>query len=361
MPIWTNDGSEWKLLATTGFPDEQALHSLVEKAPQVLPLAGSPQLVILGREVMLGNAFADLIAIEPTGRLAIIEVKLAKNAEARRAIVAQVLTYAAYLYGLDMPALERVLAKHIRDRGYSDLASAVSDNDQIGAFDLDAFQKGLAASLDGGRFRLVLVLDEVPDELLRLIAYLEAVTADRLLIDLVTVASYRIGDSEVIVPQRVDAERRLVELPPGGSSNEGHDGRVVDGVEEFDESIAAARDDQRPQLQRLRDWAVGLQREGLVTLQTFQGRLSNRRNLLPRLPDEGVGFVTIYNTGGVPTLQLFRKVLERRAPRTLPEIERLVAPQPLGQGTVAKNVSNELLDALAEAHREAAGRTQVRT
>jgi hypothetical protein len=88
VPIWTNDGSEWKLLTTTSFPDEQALHSLVETAPQVLPLAGSPQLVILGREVLLGNAYADLIAIETTGRLAIIEVKLARNAEARRAIVA---------------------------------------------------------------------------------------------------------------------------------------------------------------------------------------------------------------------------------------------------------------------------------
>jgi hypothetical protein len=357
--MWTNSGSGWKLLATTGFPDEQALHTLVEKAPQVLPLAGAPQLVILGREVTLGNAFADLIAIELIGRLVIIEVKLARNAEARRAIVAQVLTYAAYLYGLDAPALERVLAKHLHDRGYADLASAVRDNDQTGSFDAEVFDKGLAASLDGGRFRLVLVLDDGPDELLRLIAYLEAITADRLLIDLVTVASYRIGDSEVVVPQRVDAERRLVELPAKGPPLVSSDGRLVEGVEEFDMSITAAREDQRPQLQRLRDWAVGLHREGLVTLQTFQGRVSNRRNLLPRLSDERVGLVTIYNSGGTPSLQLFRKVLERRAPKTLPTIERLVAPQSLGQGTLAKNITDELLEALAEAHREAVGRGPV--
>jgi hypothetical protein len=50
---------------------------------------------------------------------------------------------------------------------------------------------------------------------------------------------------------------------------------------------------------------------------------------MPRLPDERVGFVTTHNTGGVPSLQLFRKVLERRAPETLPEIERLVAPSRL--------------------------------
>ena len=76
MPISTNSGAGWQLLAPAGFPDERALHTLVEEAPQVLPQAGSPQLVILGREVQLGNAFADLIAIEPNGRLAVIEVKL---------------------------------------------------------------------------------------------------------------------------------------------------------------------------------------------------------------------------------------------------------------------------------------------
>ena len=215
MPIWTNDGTGWQLLATTGFPGEAALHTLVEQAPQILPLAGSPRLIILGREVLLGNGYADLIAVEPTGRLAIIEVKLARNAEARRAIVAQVLTYAAYLNGLDPGILERdVLGRHLRDRGYADLVGAVAANDQMGSFDATSFSEGLAASLSEGRFRLVLVLDDAPEELVRLIGYLEVVTADRLLIDLVTVASYRIGDSEVIVPQRVEAERRLVEPQP---------------------------------------------------------------------------------------------------------------------------------------------------
>lgn len=42
-----------------------------------------------------------MIAVEPNGRLVVIEVKLANNAEARRAVVAQVLTYAAYLHGVE--------------------------------------------------------------------------------------------------------------------------------------------------------------------------------------------------------------------------------------------------------------------
>jgi hypothetical protein len=249
MPIWTNDGSGWQLLATIGFPNETALHTLVEQAPQILPLAGSPRLVIVGREVLLGNGYADLIAVEPTGRLAIIEVKLVRNAEARRAIVAQVLTYAAYLDGLDPAVLERdILAPHLRDRGYADLAGAVAANDQMGAFDAATFAEGLVGSLAEGRFRLVLVLDDASEELIRLIGYLEAVTADRLLIDLVTVASYRIGGSEVIVPQRVEAERRPVEPRPTTAVPSDGTGRLVEGVEDFDASIAAVREEQRPAL-----------------------------------------------------------------------------------------------------------------
>lgn len=77
------------------------MHDLVEKTPQMLPLAGSPELTVLGREVRLGSGYADLLAVESSGRLVIIEVKLAANAEARRAVVAQVLSYAGYLQGLD--------------------------------------------------------------------------------------------------------------------------------------------------------------------------------------------------------------------------------------------------------------------
>ena len=84
------------LLSPTGFPNEGTLHTLVEQASHLLPLAGTPRLIVLGREVQLGSGRADLFAIEPSGCFAIIEIKLASNAEARRAVIAQVLAYAAY-------------------------------------------------------------------------------------------------------------------------------------------------------------------------------------------------------------------------------------------------------------------------
>src|SRR5262245_972077 len=159
--LWLKDTEGWRTMPATGFPAEAALHGIVEEAPNLLPLSGTPQLTVIGREVSLGNGYADLLAVEDTGRVVVIEVKLARNAEARRAVIAQVLAYAAFLHGLSPPALEKdILGAKLRERGFETLADAVRAMDQEGSFDDEVFAEGLEKSLTEGRFRLVLVLDD---------------------------------------------------------------------------------------------------------------------------------------------------------------------------------------------------------
>src|SRR5436190_711210 len=156
MPaLWSNDGAGWTLLEPSAFDGEASLHALVEDAPHVLPLSGAPRLAILGREVPLGSGYADLLAVETSGRLVLIEVKLAKNAEARRAVVAQVLAYAAFLHGMDREGLERdILGPELRKRGYSGLADAAAADDQEGTFDVADFEAALDDTLATGHFRV---------------------------------------------------------------------------------------------------------------------------------------------------------------------------------------------------------------
>jgi hypothetical protein len=111
--IWRWQDDEWRRLPPAGFPSEEKLHDLVEGSPELLPLSGNPSMVVLGREVQLGPGYADLLAVETDGRLVIVEIKLRKNAETRRAVVAQILTYAAYLKGLGVLDLERTLRSHL--------------------------------------------------------------------------------------------------------------------------------------------------------------------------------------------------------------------------------------------------------
>jgi hypothetical protein len=352
--IWHYDEERWRLLAPTGFPAEAALHDLIEQAPQMMPLAGTPNLIVVGREVLLGGNYADLIAVEPSGRLAVIEIKLAKNAEARRAVIAQVLTYAAYLRGLDLAVLERdVLGSHLTKRGYATLADAAASTNQTATFDAAAFEERIGTRLFEGGFRLVIVLDDAPDELVRLVGYLEAV-ADKLVIDLVTVAAYDVAGTRVVVPQRVEPERQSPRRASGPVDHETSSpaGQFTEGVEPFDAAIAAASIEDQPVLRRLTEWAKALERDGLAKLGTNRGT-SGSWTLLPRLPTEGVGMVTIWNDGEF-YLSFWRSVIERRAPASLPVIESLAAAAKVGQGTTTKNPSGELLDALTGAYREAA-------
>ena len=180
--VWRRDGERWSLLAPSGFEDEAALQQRIAEAPGMLPLSGQPQLAVVGSEVQLGNGAVDILAVETGGRPAVIEVKLGRNAEARRAVVAQALAYAASLHGMGVREFEDALSSRLREAGHESLADAMRAADQEGAFDEGPFREALAAHLRDGSFRVVIVLDEAPPGLVRLVGYLETVT-DRIAVD----------------------------------------------------------------------------------------------------------------------------------------------------------------------------------
>ena len=143
--IWTNSGNGWEWGSPRAFEDEAKLHELIRENPQFLPLSGSPRLVVLGSEIQLGTGYADILAVESSGRPAIIEVKLRRNPEARKAIVSQILAYAAYLQGFDIEDLENrgLFANFLRMRGHNSIFDAVKAQDQEGAVDVDSFTASL--------------------------------------------------------------------------------------------------------------------------------------------------------------------------------------------------------------------------
>jgi hypothetical protein len=341
-------------MAPTGFPAEATLHDLVERDPYLLPLAGSPRIAMVGREVRLGTGYADLIAVEEEGRLVIIEIKLARNAEARRAVVAQVLAYASELQRLTLEALEtEVLADQLRRRGFSSLFAVMSRLDQAEAVDEEAFRSNVAASLAEGRFRLVLVLDAAPPELVRIATYLQLVAKGRITLDLITLASYSVGGTEVLVPQRVDGESQTVETAGQSPPKTVTKGELTEGPTAFEAAINSAPVDEQPRLRQLVDWARALEQQGLVTLQSYRG--ADRWILLPRLVADGAGLVSIWNERGA-SLQLWRSMFERRAPKFITPVEASIGG-PIKQGGNAKTWDAATLALLTDAYRHAAARS----
>jgi hypothetical protein len=348
--IWGTDASgSWQLLPTSPFPQEQKLHELVAGGPQMLPLSGAPRLAVLGSEVVLGSGRADILAVESSGRLVIIEVKLATNPEARRAVVAQVLAYAAYLQGLDVAYLETVvLGKY----GATSVFDVVRDSAPQEAIDQEAFQKELATSLAEGSFRLVLVLDSIPDELTELVGYLESVSPG-IVIDLVAVSSYEVGGTSIVVPQRVDPARRVKKLS-AAEAQARQANAAEPGAEAFEIAMKSLAVPQQEFLAPLVSWARKLSHAGLVNLASFRGK-NSITTLLPRLKADNVGLVTIGTDSKKAYLQLWQSVFDTRAPRSAARVAALLKDGEIGQGKWLLTIPPELLPALTAAYEEAAG------
>jgi hypothetical protein len=229
----------------------------------------------------------------------------------------------------------------------------VKSNDQEGSFDAEAFATGLTESLKQGRFRLVFVLDDAPDELVRLVNYLQTMS-DQLVIDLITISAYMVNNSQILVPQRVEAERQHVEASSPTATRSKVEGLGFDGADDFIAAIDDAPQPSRVLLRRLTDWAQALEREKLIKLITYHGR-NGVLTLLPRLVADDAGLVSIYNTKGTASMQFWRSVFERRAPHVLAHIEETFNIS-IKKGNFTREISDELLDALTQAYKEAAGR-----
>jgi len=348
--IWKQDreSGDWKLLGSDDYPDEATLHRLIQENPGLLPLAGAPKLVIVGSEVRLGPGYADLVGVESSGRLAVVEIKLARNSEARRAVIGQVLSYAAHLQGLDRAQVEaEVLGKHLRKLGHGTLLEAVQDQDQEGAVEASRFEAALDASLVEGAFRIVIVVDAAPAELAEIAGYLELV-ADRLVVDLIAVRLYDVDGSKVLVPQRVEPGGGAHGAKQKGAERDRDKGRLVDGSTDFRALINEAPAEHQPMLETLCSWAEQMEGQGLVRLQTFHGK-AERTVLLPRFQPENVGLTTIWMEKSGGSLSFWRSVFERRAPDHIESVEAALG-RPLGQGNTTRDITPELLEALTSAH-----------
>lgn len=348
--IWRKTDGAWRTVRPSGFMDEHDLHTQIVDSPEMLPLSDKPQLVATFREVGLGGGSADVLAFEDNGRPVVIEVKLSKNPEAKRAVVAQTLTYAAGLHGITVEDLERsILAPHLSDDEHERLADAVEETTGGGGFDRDRFYGNLAEHLDKGSFRLVIVLDDAPAQLVRLMGYLETITTDRIAVDLVAVSAYDINGDQILVPQRIDPEHARPATHPR-PSRQSTGPEKTKGIERFrevndqltDTGVAAHG-------RRLAEWADALETAGLCRLYTVESN-DGRAQIRPQLLTGGKAFAHFWPDSGGIGAWLYMTVIARRAPEMMDAITELTGLQGKKGGARA---TSELLDALESAYREA--------
>ena len=128
----------------------------------------------------------------------------------------------------------------------------------------------------------------------------------------------------------------------------------IPGAERFADSIGEAVDaEQAALLRSLLDWAVALETDALCELES--GERENAVGLYPRL-GKGATIAYAWNLSGRARLYVNGTVIAHHTPRARSRIEA-AAGRPLPNANMrAAAITDELLDALTQAYREAAGK-----
>jgi hypothetical protein len=185
--LMRTEGDEPQLIRETALPLEKDLHDVLTQHPEVIPaedlMLGS--LAVVGRESGLASGYADLVMIDEHGGVCLVEVKKEGNPDTRR-VVAQLLDYAATLWGKSLAEFERdVLHAYLAADEEAQQGELPSLSEYLaeqlfatdGAPDLERAEKlgeAVEKTLASGEFSLVVAAPEVPASVQRVLEYMNA-------------------------------------------------------------------------------------------------------------------------------------------------------------------------------------------
>jgi hypothetical protein len=156
---------------------ENALHTLIEKQPNVIngrqldPGSDDPpRFVLLRREAIVGDWSLDHLLVDQRGVPTLVEAKLLQNPESRRAVVGQIMEYAANAERSWSDGRLRQLASEYWRKAGKDIDEVLRA--AFGDIDVEAFWGQVEANLKQGRLRLIIAADDLRPEVRRIIEFL---------------------------------------------------------------------------------------------------------------------------------------------------------------------------------------------
>lgn len=199
---------------------EAWLQTLLYENPECLPIEqiepGFGPLISVCRELPLEFGFGrtgnlDNLFVTPSGGLLLVEAKLWRNPESRRAVVAQAMEYAASVFRLSFEELESAVNRARKVAGENpkslfELASIGSDLDEA------AFVDAMSRNLQRGRAIIAVVGDGIREDIMPLAELLQSHAGHRFTFALVELAVYEVsgGTAKIIVPS-ILAQTALIE------------------------------------------------------------------------------------------------------------------------------------------------------
>jgi len=233
-PIWLADEEPARVLdradlngkSESGSYSEAWLQKLLHENPKAFPVeqieAGFGDLVPLCCELPLAlggsqTGYLDNLFVTPNGGLVLVEVKLWRNPEARRAAIAQGMEYAAAVFRMGYSELDAAVQKA---RAAGRLPSATIFElvaKQHPGADQAEFHDAVSRNLAKGRAIIAVLGDGIREEMLSLAGLVHGHAGHRFTFALVELAVYQVSaNARVIIPsvlaQTVLIERGVVRV-----------------------------------------------------------------------------------------------------------------------------------------------------
>jgi len=192
---------KWRFAEAIRAKAESDLQKLLIESPSLITVddirEGVAPLVFAVSEFGLpGSGATDVLAFSPQGDIAIIECKLATNPEIKRKVIGQILEYAAYLWGMSYEEVDRRIQR-LKGKSLADLVA----ESVAGEWDEEQFREGVKQTLETGSFILIIVVDEINEELRRIIRYLNECSKSAFSLHALEMKRFQVDQIEILVPR----------------------------------------------------------------------------------------------------------------------------------------------------------------
>ncbi|NVN00513.1 hypothetical protein [Arthrobacter sp. SDTb3-6] len=184
--IRQGDGT-WLEPLEAGYGLESELQEILASHPELIPGVSSAAKTC--REFQSDVGPADIVVVDSTGELTLVECKLASNPQIRREVVGQMFDYASRLWKMDV---EEFAAKWQARTSHPFILDEVDGGILL--------RGALARNLADGSFRIVLAVDVINPALKRMIEYLNAMAGPGTSVIAVEYSRLRQGSVEILMP-----------------------------------------------------------------------------------------------------------------------------------------------------------------
>ena len=193
MPLLRRNGTGSNVLTPQPYDSERELQEVIEAHPELVMADDELGVAVVASEFVLpsGAGRLDLLLVDAAGCPTAVEVKLRRNGESRREVIAQVFDYVSALAELRVTELDQSTG-HGVDGG---LRRLLTDDNE------DAYETAWLAcdaSLRAGTPRVVVAVDSAPDDLTRIVRFMNE--HSDLDVRLVQIQKFAAADETIFVP-----------------------------------------------------------------------------------------------------------------------------------------------------------------